>query len=200
MKNIPKKAKIAITGLLIGFVLPLLVNYLNSIKERINVEEWQEKIKIIMKELRIEDTLKILKKKKNPKITDLNEADTASLMELPYIGSFRAKKIIEYREKLGGFYSIEQLLEVPTIDSTILEKIYEFIIVDTSNSKIRKIKINSCSLDELAKHPYVKYRMAKAIKNYIFQHGPIKNAREFNEVIPLPDSNKRKILPYLEFD
>ena len=42
---------------------------------------------------------------------DVNSADTTALIDLPGIGSKLALRIINFREKLGGFYAIEQLKE-----------------------------------------------------------------------------------------
>jgi len=141
------------------------------------------------------------KKKKgyrNIPVIELNSADTSALMQLPGIGNFRARKIIEYREQLGGYYSIEQLLEVPTIDSQLVENIFPYVKVDTAG-KIRKINLNREPLETLALHPYIKYRRAKIIKNYIEQHGYIRDIEHLRRVIPENDTFFKKIAPYITF-
>lgn len=52
---------------------------------------------------------------------NINKADQAQLETLPGIGPAKAQKIIEYREKHGGFKSIEEIMNV----SGIGEKTYE---------------------------------------------------------------------------
>jgi competence protein ComEA len=46
---------------------------------------------------------------------NLNMASTRELEALPGIGPALAKKIVEFREKKGGFKRIEELLAVPGI-------------------------------------------------------------------------------------
>lgn len=53
----------------------------------------------------------------------LNSASASKLEELPGIGPATAKKIVEYRQRVGSFSSIEQLTEVPGIGSKLLERI-----------------------------------------------------------------------------
>lgn len=57
---------------------------------------------------------------------DFNTADSATLQTIPGIGESKANKIIEYREKIGGFSSTEQLLEVSGIGEAILRNIREY--------------------------------------------------------------------------
>ena len=70
-------------------------------------------------------------------------------MKLPKIGGFRARKIIEYRDKLGGFYEIAQLLQVYSIDSTLISEIGKYITIDTS--AIKKIKDRLMKLKVISK-------------------------------------------------
>lgn len=53
----------------------------------------------------------------------LNSASASRLEELPGIGPSTAKKIIDYRQKIGSFSSIEQITEVPGIGKKLLEQI-----------------------------------------------------------------------------
>lgn len=98
-------------------------------------------------------------KKKN--LVDLNTADSVSLLTLYGIGPSFAKRIIKYRNLLGGFYSKQQLLEVYGFDQDRLDKIEDKC--ELSSGGIRKLNINSIKTDELKKHPYFDYYTAKAI-------------------------------------
>ena len=42
---------------------------------------------------------------------DINTADTTAFISLPGIGSKLAARIVNFRDKLGGFYSIDQVGE-----------------------------------------------------------------------------------------
>lgn len=54
---------------------------------------------------------------------DLNRADSLALLRLPGIGPSRARQIVRTRERLGGFGSVEDLLEVPGIGPATLERL-----------------------------------------------------------------------------
>jgi DNA uptake protein ComE-like DNA-binding protein len=63
-------------------------------------------------------------------IVELNTADTTSLKQIKRIGSYMAKRIVEYRQKLGGFYSVEQLLDINGINEELYSCIAPYFIVD----------------------------------------------------------------------
>ena len=87
-------------------------------------------------------------------IVDINTADTTLLKELPDIGSSFAKRIVEYRGKLGGFVENRQLLEVYGMDSTRYKNIENYITVD-SLFNANKLRINYDSFKVLNRHPYL---------------------------------------------
>ncbi|MBP5722428.1 MAG: helix-hairpin-helix domain-containing protein [Bacteroidales bacterium] len=95
---------------------------------------------------------------------NINVCDTTELMQLPKIGSFRARKIIERRERLGGFYSVEQLCDINSLDSSVVAEIRAYIIIDTA--AIRKININTASFKEIVAHPLISYEQTKKIMQY----------------------------------
>lgn len=102
-----------------------------------------------------------IKEIKKKVLVDLNTADSVTLLSLYGIGPSFAKRIIKYRNLLGGFYSKNQLLEVYGFDQDRLDKIEANC--DVSPGGIRKININTVKTDELKKHPYMDYYTAKAI-------------------------------------
>ena len=100
-------------------------------------------------------------------------------MRLPKIGAFRAKKIIEQRDKLGGFYSCEQLSAIYSMDSALVQELKPYIIIDTAH--IKKINLNTATFKDLVKHPLISYEQTKDIMNYRRIVGKIKNAEELRE-------------------
>jgi DNA uptake protein ComE-like DNA-binding protein len=94
-------------------------------------------------------------------MVELNTADSLALLTLYGIGPSFAKRIIKYRNLLGGFYSKDQLLEIYGFDQERLDKIYAYCDVDPVG--IKKININTIKTDDLKKHPYLDYYTAKAI-------------------------------------
>ena len=98
---------------------------------------------------------------KTDEMVELNSADTTRLKQLRGIGSGYAKMIVSYREKLGGFYKAEQLLEVYKFPDETYKKIKNQLQVDTT--LIRKIKVNTATVKELKSHPYISYYQALSI-------------------------------------
>ena len=87
------------------------------------------------------------------RVVELNGADSAELVKLYGIGGYYAKRIIEYRERLGNFYTPEQLMEIRGIDSTRFSGFKNNITADTS--KIRKFSLDKASRYFLSSHPYI---------------------------------------------
>lgn len=102
-----------------------------------------------------------VKEIKKKAMVDLNTADSATLLTLYGIGPSFAKRIVKYRNLLGGFVSKSQLLEVYGFDQDRLDKISDFCELSTAG--VKKININVVKTEELKKHPYFDYYSAKAI-------------------------------------
>ena len=98
---------------------------------------------------------------KTNEMVELNSADTTRLKQLRGIGSGYAKMIVAYREKLGGFYKTEQLLEVYKFPDETYQKIKHQLSVDTT--LIKKIQVNIATVKELKSHPYISYYQALSI-------------------------------------
>jgi competence ComEA-like helix-hairpin-helix protein len=126
----------------------------------------------------------------------LNSADFDELQKFRGIGEYYAKKIVEYRDKLGGFYKPEQLMEIKGIDSTRFEMFRNQILIDTSN--IRRIKINTITETELAKHPYVNNFTAKAIIKYRKFKGTITSVNEMLNEKVITEKQSEKIAAYID--
>lgn len=133
-----------------------------------------------------------------PKPFDLNLADTAELSQVRGIGTTTALRIIKYRIELGGFISTNQLSGVWGLKPEVILELQKY--ADISNPRIRKLKINSLTLDELRIHPYIFYKQAKGIENYRTQHGSYKSMADLRKVILLDKEFLNKIEPYVSFD
>lgn len=126
---------------------------------------------------------------------DINLADTSQYVSLPGIGSKLSKRIIAFREKLGGFYSIDQVGETYFLPDSTFQKIKPYLIL---NSKaIKKMNINFASVDEMKSHPYIKYNIANAIFQYRQQHGSFNSVEEIKKIMTVTDDFYDKIFAYL---
>ena len=112
---------------------------------------------------------------------NLNSADTTELKSLPGIGSFFARNIVEYRDKLGGFVEKKQLLEVYAFDTARMSNIENHIVIDSI--ELRKIKVNSDDFKTILRHPYIEYEDVKKIVNYRESKGMIKNWENYLKVV-----------------
>lgn len=126
---------------------------------------------------------------------ELNTADTTDLKELRGIGSGYAKRIVKYRERLGGFCRPEQLLEVYGFTQELYEKVAPNITID--GDEVRKINLNTATVDQLKRHPYLDYYQAKAIVNYREKSGKFTNVNDLLKANLIYPETFEKIKPYL---
>lgn len=137
-------------------------------------------------------------KKKSFLPVDVNVADTAAFIDLPGIGSKLSNRIISFREKLGGFYSIDQISEIYNLPDSTFQKIRPYLVL---NSKaIKKININLATLDQLKAHPYIKYAVANSIVTYRQQHGNYTDINDLKKLMLVSDDLYNKLLPYLSVE
>jgi len=126
-----------------------------------------------------------------PTKVEVNTADTNLLKRIPGIGSNIARWIVERREKLGGFYTVEQLLEVKHVEPSMLE----WFKVD--NSLIRPIRLNQMTFAEMSRFPYIGYDKAKAISNYQRIYGPIMDEEQLRATHIFTDEELEKLKNYI---
>ncbi len=126
---------------------------------------------------------------------DINLADTTAFISLPGIGSKLAQRIIAFRNKLGGFYSIEQVGETYLLPDSTFQKIKPKLTI--INSNVKQININMASIDEMKAHPYLRYNLANAIFQYRQQHGNFNSVEEIKKIMLVTETAYNKISPYL---
>jgi len=136
-----------------------------------------------------------VKEIKKKVLIDLNTADSVALLTLYGIGPSFAKRIIKYRNLLGGFYSKTQLLEVYGFDQDRLDKIDDKC--EVSSLGIKKINVNTVKTDELKKHPYFDYYTAKAIVDQRIILRKFTSVQQIKEIPLIHDELFAKIRNYL---
>lgn len=127
----------------------------------------------------------------------INSADTNAFRSLPGIGEKLSKRIVAYREKLGGFYTVEQVREVYGIKDSVFQLIKPRLQCDTS--LIRKININTATLDMLKAHPYIKYQVGNAVIQYRSQHGSFANEEDLVLLHVMSEDLLQKLRPYISY-
>lgn len=139
------------------------------------------------------DTLRYpVKITKNEKII-LNLADTNQLKRVPGIGSWYARAIVRYGERLGGYVNVGQLAEIENFPNEAME----YFVVE--NPEIIRINLNKLSLNELRRHPYISYYQAKAIVDYRRLYGPLNSLDDLKLNKYFSVEAIDRLLPYVEF-
>ncbi|MEO7802623.1 MAG: helix-hairpin-helix domain-containing protein [Ginsengibacter sp.] len=128
-------------------------------------------------------------------LVDINDADTTAFIALPGIGSKLAQRIINFRTKLGGFYSVDQVKETFGLPDSTFKKIQKQLI--SHNSAIQKININTATVDDLKVHPYIRYNLANAIVQYRTQHGTFNAISDIKKIVLVTDSIYNQVEHYL---
>ena len=128
---------------------------------------------------------------------DLNSCDTNELVTVPQFGSKRAAKLVEYRDKLGGFHSFTQLQEVYVMQSIDTTKLKTYLYIN--KQKIKKLNINTATYQELVAHPYIDAYLTKLIIHHREKNGPIRDLDELQRITHAYPELIEKLRPYLVF-
>lgn len=140
----------------------------------------------------------VFKKEKAPVMLDINEADSAAFESLPGIGAKLARRIVQFREKLGGFYAVEQIGETYGLPDSIFQNIKPRLQCETIT--IRKIDINIADEKMLSQHPYIGRNLARLIVRYREQHGKYAKVEELQRIAIVTTELYNKISGYLSVE
>jgi DNA uptake protein ComE-like DNA-binding protein len=123
----------------------------------------------------------------------LNTADTTQLKTVPGIGSYFARKIVQYGQRLGGYVSVDQLDEIENFPLDAKD----YLVVE--NARPHKLNVNTLSLNDLKKHPYINFYQARAITDYRRLHGPLKSLNDLRLSKDFPPEAIDRLVPYVEY-
>ncbi len=130
-------------------------------------------------------------------IVELNTADTTILKMVPGIGSTFARRIVRFRDLLGGFYSVEQLREVYGIDEERYQLLRKWFHVDPTF--IAQLPINYLPTDSLARHPYLNYKQARSIYLLRKQKGKLSGWENLHLLDEFSTADVQRLNAYLSF-
>jgi DNA uptake protein ComE-like DNA-binding protein len=131
---------------------------------------------------------------------ELNSADSVQLVALPGVGPSFARGIIKYRDMLGGYRSLDQLAEVYVLQDKpdAATRLRTLFVVDTL--MVRRIAINSCTAEELAAHPYARWKVARPLIAYREQHGPFRSIEAIKGCAVVTAEVYARLAPYLTLE
>ena len=140
------------------------------------------------------DTFAVVYKYPKGTLVDVGVADTTELKKIPGIGSGISKAIVGYRNRLGGFYSLEQLREVRFVTPEMME----WFKLDSIS--IRQLPVNRAGLDRLRNHPYLNFYQAKVILEHRKKHGEIKSLSQLSLYEEFTEKDLKRLSAYFSFD
>lgn len=126
---------------------------------------------------------------------DINSGDTAAFIALPGIGAKLAGRIVAFRDKLGGFYSVNQIAETYGLADSVFQKIKSRLML--GQAPVALLNINTATLEQLKVHPYIRYQLANAIVQYRAQHGAFAKLEDLRKIMLVTEEAYNKIAPYL---
>jgi competence protein ComEA len=126
---------------------------------------------------------------------EINSADTSLWIALPGIGSKLASRIVLFRQKLGGFYSADQVGETFGLPDSTFQKIKP--ILQCNPPHLQQININTADANALKQHPYIRWAIANAIVQYRNQHGPFKSVDDLQQIAIITPVLFQKLKYYL---
>lgn len=128
---------------------------------------------------------------------DLNAADTTLLKTLPGIGSYRARRLIRYRDVLGGFYDLEQAATTRGIPDSTWQTILPYLALGPI---YRQLSVNRATVEELRRHPNINSKLANTVVRFREKHGAFRSPEDLRQIRSLNDYTLAKIVPYLSFE
>ncbi len=124
---------------------------------------------------------------------DPNTADSVTLRRIPGIGIQISRSIIRYRERLGGFHSVNQLLDIRIFSPELLEWF------EIKEPDIQAINLNEASFQKLNSHPYISYEQTRSLLRYIRLYGKIQNIEQLRSTNIFTNEEIEKLTPYITF-
>ena len=125
----------------------------------------------------------------------MNTADTLTWRRLKGIGPSFSRRIVKYRESLGGFIRKEQLLEIYGFPQETFDTLVNQLTVDSID--VKRLDINTAGIDDLRKHPYITWNIAQSIVSIRNMHGPYRSIADVQKSDLVDPELYAKLAPYL---
>lgn len=144
------------------------------------------------------DSLPVWTSEKKDTLINLRTADTTEMKMIRGIGSYRARQIVGYRERLGGFVRVEQVKEILGMESTEVDSILAHLWIDSV--AVEQMNVNTIGVQRLSRHPYLRFEQAKAIYELRRREIRLDSIQQLQAIDCITAETLDKIAPYLNFD
>ncbi|MFP9114818.1 ComEA family DNA-binding protein [Flavobacterium sp. RHBU_3] len=145
-----------------------------------------------------EKPYKTEKKATEVKQLDINEALEEDLVSVYGIGPAFAKKILRRRADLGAFVSMEQMDDFKEFSPEAVAGLKKLFKVG-ANPQVNKINVNTASLQQLSRFPYLNKDVARTIITERSMNGKIDNFDELSKINEIFVVKSKIISLYLEY-
>lgn len=155
-----------------------------------------EKYKYLAETDAVADTVSLPRRQKlaEGEQIELNAADTAALQMVPGIGPSRARRIISYRDRLGGFVALEQLSEIEDLPDSVA-RFFSLVPAVT-----KKLYVNRMSVNELRRHPYLNFYQSRVITEHRRKFGPLRDLKSLSLYEEFTADDLARLAPYVSFE
>lgn len=126
---------------------------------------------------------------------NINLCDSLGLLEVNGIGPYYAGEFIKYRDRLGGYNDLNQLLEIYSMDTNRVNKIRNQLFANSEDCL--KININTVGFKDLLRHPYFDYEVVKNILKFRDEVRPYQSIDELRNIELIDEALFTKIAEYL---
>ncbi len=127
---------------------------------------------------------------------NLNTVDTLELQTIRGVGRVLSKRIVNFRNSLGGFIDQHQLYSVYHLDTLVAKRIIDNSYISKDFIPIR-ITLSIENIDQLASHPYISKKEAYILINYVKEHPNMVDFKEFYKIPAFDTLKIERITPYL---
>jgi len=131
---------------------------------------------------------------------DLNTATAEDLKRVYGIGDVLSKRIVKYRQKLGGFTIREQLKDVYALLPEAYENLWKYFEIKTPAPVPFRINVNAADIQELRRNPYIDFDLAEKIVEYRSLHGKFGKLEELKKIPGFPADKYERIVLYLRIN
>lgn len=123
----------------------------------------------------------------------LNSSDTSALKRVPGIGSYYAREIVRYRDRLGGYADVSQLKEIEGFPVSSLQ------YFEADDAIVVRLNLNNLTLNQMKRHPYINFFQARAITDYRRLKGPLRSLDDLRLLKDFTSADLQRLAPYVEF-